>query len=254
LLLAGVLRCYFVGWRFHYITVGYICQEQRLFKKEKGRSKMNEEKIKSFKGFDKNLKCKGFQFEIGKEYEESDAKVCKQGFHACEQPIDVFSYYAPGSSRYCEVEQRGKIDREGNDSKVASSRIKVGAEIGILGIVKAQIEYVKSHTTTENIDPQMATAGFKGAATAGDYGAATAGNYGAATARGSSSVGKNGIACARGNGCKVKGGLGAVLVLVEEREVDCDINFWKAEVVDGIRIKENTFYKLKDGEFVEVVE
>ena len=138
--------------------------------------------LKNYNGFDKDLKCRGFQFEIGKEYEEPDAKACDRGFHACEQPIEVFGYYAPGQSRYCLVEQSGKIDRSGDDSKVASSRIKIGAEIGVLGIVKAQIEYVKARTTTEHTDPEKATAGEYGAATAGYAGAATAGEYGAATA------------------------------------------------------------------------
>jgi len=268
------------------------------------------EKIKSFKGFDKDLKCRGFQFEIGKEYEEPDAKACDHGFHACEQPIEVFGYYAPGTSRYCVVEQSGKIDRKGDDSKVASSHIKIGAEIGVPGIVHAQIEYVKAHTTTEHTDPKMATAGeygaatagnrgaatagYAGAATAGEYGAATAGNRGAATAgnrgaatageygaatagyagaatageygaatagyagaatsRGSSAVGSNGLAAARGNDVKVKGGLGAVLVLAEESNCDYKVIAYKVEIVDGEKIKADTWYRLVDGEFKEVTD
>ena len=218
--------------------------------------------IKTYKGFDKELKCRGFQFQIGEEYEEPDAKACDRGFHACEQPIEVFGYYAPGQSRYCEVEQSGTIDRKGDDSKVASSRIKIGAEIGVLGICKAQIEYVKAHTTTEHTDPKMATAGYAGAATAGNRGAATAGNrgaatageYGAATSRGSSAVGSEGLAVARGNGVTVKGGLGAVLVLCEEAKNNYSIAEYKVEVVDGERIKADTWYKLVDGEFVEVTD
>ena len=217
------------------------------------------EKIKSFKGFDKDLKCRGFQFEIGKEYEEPDAKACDRGFHACEQPIEVFGYYAPGQSRFCEVEQSGQIDRKGDDSKVASSHIKIGAEIGVLGICKAQIEYVKAHTTTEHTDPKKATAGEYGAATAGECGAATAGNrgaatageYGAATSRGSSEAGSDGLAVARGNGVKVKGGLGAVLVLAEENTSNYKVAAYKVEIVDGKRIKADTWYKLVDGEFKE---
>ena len=132
-----------------------------------------DEFIKSYKGFDKDLKCKGFQYEVGKEYEEPDAKACEKGFHACEMPLDVFGYYAPGErSRYCIVEQSGVISKHDDDSKVASSKIKIGAEIGIPGLVKAQIEYVKSHCTNEhNADPgKPATAGYRGAATAGDSG------------------------------------------------------------------------------------
>ena len=96
--------------------------------------------IKTYKGFDKDLKCRGFQYEVGKEYEEKKASACNYGFHACEMPIEVFSYYAPGdNSRYCEVEQDGDLSKHREDTKVASTKIKVGAEIGIPGIVKAQV-------------------------------------------------------------------------------------------------------------------
>ena len=198
-----------------------------------------EQTIKSFKGFDKDLKCRGFQFEIGKEYEEPDAKVCYRGFHACERPLDVFKHYPPATSRYCQVEQSGKIDRKGDDSKVASSGIKIGAEIGIPGLVKAHIEYVKAHTTTEHTDPERATAG----------------DHGAATSRGSSAVGKNGLAVARGNDVKVKGGLGAILVLAEEKSSSYDIEHWMAFLVDGETVKPDTWYRLnKAGDIEEVVE
>lgn len=106
----------------------------------------------NYKGFDKDLKCRGFQYEIGKEYECENAVACETGFHACERPLDVFSYYPPASSRYCEVEQSGKTDANSDDSKVASTKIKIGAEIGIPGLVKAQIEYVKAHTTMEHTE------------------------------------------------------------------------------------------------------
>ena len=196
------------------------------------------ETIKSYKGFDKDLKCRGFQFEVGKEYEESDAIVCSKGFHACEAPIDVFAYYPPASSRYCEVEQSGKVQRHDEDSKVASSKIKIGAEIGIAGLVKAQIEWVKAHTTTEHTDPKLATAG----------------DSGAATSRGSSEVGQDGLAVARGNHVKVKGGIGAVLVLCEEKSDSYEIKDWKAVIVDGTNIKANTWYRLEDGNLVALEE
>ena len=142
--------------------------------------------IKSYKGFNKDMTCcpglRPFQYEEGAEYEKSSARVCDHGFHACERPLDVFAYYPPNKSVYHEVEQSGEISRHNDDSKVASSKIKIGARLDIAGLVKAQIEYTKSHTTTEYTDPDRATAGNYGAATAGNYGAATAGNYGAATA------------------------------------------------------------------------
>ena len=99
-----------------------------------------------------------------------------------------------------------------------------------------------------------ATAGNHGAATAGASSAATAGNYGAATSRGFSTVGKNGIACARGNDVKVMGGIGAILVIAEEKRDSYDIDCWKAFVVDGEKIKADTWYGLRDGELVELRE
>ena len=202
------------------------------------------DKIKAYKGFNKDLTCRDFQYEVGKTYEETEAQACTRGFHACECPLDVFGYYPPATSRYCEVEQSGQLSRDGQDSKVASSVIKIGAEIGVPGLVKAQIEYVKSRTTNEHTDPEKATAG--------EYGAATAGYRGAATSKGSSAVGGNGLAVARGNGVKVKGGKGAVLVLCEEENFSCNIKEWKAVVVDGVKVKADTWYMLQDGELKEV--
>ena len=203
--------------------------------------------LTAYKGFDKDLKCRGFQYETGKEYETDKAKACAEGFHACERPLDVFSYYAPGAgSRYCVVEQSGDLDRGRDDTKVASTRLKVGAEIGIPGLVKAQIEYVKAHTTTEHTDPDRATAGYRGAATAGDCGAATS--------RGTASVGEYGIACAKGNGCKVRGGIGAVLVIAEEERTNYKVKDWQVVVVDGKNIKPDTWYKLVDGILQEVTD
>jgi len=137
-------------------------------------------------------------------------------------------------------------DERKDDSKVVGKKVTLGAEIGVLGIVKAHIEYVKQHTTTEHTDPKRATAG--------NSGAATAGNSGAATSRGSSAVGKNGLAVVRGNGVKAKGGMGAVIVIAVENDDDYGIKEWRAGVIDGETLKPNTWYTLKDGEFVEVEE
>ena len=211
--------------------------------------------IKSYKGFNPDMTCTPgsapFQYEEGKEYKDSGASVCNHGFHACERPLDVFRYYPPGNSIYHEVEQSGEIDRGDDDSKVASSKIKIGARLDVAGLVKAQIEFTKSRTTTENVDPDHSTAGDYGAATAGDYGAATAGDYGAATSRGNSSTGKYGLSVARGNGVRVKGGMGSILVIAEENDFDFKVKDWKAAVVDGKEIKADTWYKLENGEFVE---
>ena len=229
-----------------------------------------EQKIKAYKAFDKDLSCRGFKYEVGKEYEETgDIKACEKGFHACPYPLDVFGYYTPAGSRFCEVEQSGKIDDSESD-KVCSSKIRIGAELDIRGLVKAAVSYVKERCTNEcNADPGKpatagyrgaATAGYSGAATAGDsgaatagnYGAATAGNYGAATARGKASTGSNGLSVARGKNVQVKGGIGAILVIAEEKEDTYDIVDWKAVVVDGEVVKADTWYRLENGELVEV--
>ena len=229
-----------------------------------------EQKIKAYKAFDKDLSCRGFKYEVGKEYEETgDIKACEKGFHACPYPLDVFGYYAPAGARFCEVEQSGKIDDSESD-KVCSSKIRIGAELDIRGLVKAAVSYVKERCTNEcNAEPGKpatagdsgaATAGDSGAATAGDYGAATAGDYGAATAgdsgaataRGKASTGSNGLSVARGNNVQVKGGIGAILVIAEERDDTYDIVDWKAVVVDDDVVKADTWYRLKNGELVEV--
>ena len=291
--------------------------------------------MKMYKGFDKDLKCRDFQYEIGKTYEEPTAELCNSGFHACERPLDVFRYYAPSKmSRYCEVNLDDVSDQMSGDSKRCGKKIAVKAEIGIAGLVKAQIQYVKEHTTSKHTDPKQATAGDCGAATAGDSGAATAGKYGAATAgdcgaatagnfgaatagkygaatagdsgattagdsgaatagnfgaatagkcgaatagkygaatagnsgaatagdcgaatsRGFVSVGKNGCGLVRGENVKIKGGMGAILVIAVENDENYGIKEWKAFVVDGENIKPDVWYKLKNGNLVEAVE
>lgn len=205
-----------------------------------------EQKIKAYKAFDKDLSCRGFKYEIGKEYGETgEKKVYDKGFHACPYPLDVFGYYAPAGSRFCEVEQSGKIDDSESD-KICSSKIRIGAELDIRGLVKAAVSFVKERCTNEcNVDTGEP-------ATAGDSGAATSGDRGAATARGKASTGSNGLSVARGNNVRVKGGIGAILVIAEEGEDSYDIVDWKAVVVDGKIVKSDTWYRLENGELVEV--
>ena len=197
-----------------------------------------EQKIKAYKAFDKDLSCRGFKYEVGKEYEETgDIKACEKGFHACPYPLDVFGYYAPAGSRFCEVEQSGKIDGSESD-KVCSSKIRIGAELDIRGLVKASVSFVKERCTNEcNAEPGKP---------------ATAGDCGAATARGKASTGSNGLSVARGNNVQVKGGIGAILVIAEEMEDTYDIVDWKAVLVDGEVVKADTWYRLENGELVEV--
>ena len=208
----------------------------------------NKKTIKTVKGFNSELKCRDQQYEVGKTYElpeGEEAVLCNRGFHAVsdeEPPLKVFDYYPPAEngnrSRYCLVEVGGKIKTD--SQKIAGSRIKIGAELGIPGLIKAHIEWVKSRITNEN----NAEPGKQ----------ATAGNYGAATARGSVSVGANGVATVRGNKVKARGGMGAILTIAEEKEDDYDIMWCKTIVIDGHEYKPDTWYGFEDGEIVELEE
>ena len=194
--------------------------------------------MKAYKGFDKDLKCRGFQYEIGKEYTEEDAEICRKGFHACENPMDVFGYYAPADSRYCEVDLDAN-EQTSDDSKRVGSQIKVSAEIGLMGLVKVGVEYIKSR-----IDWTNSTS-----ANTGDYSAATnTGDRSAAAVEGMDS-----IAVATGREGKAKGSLGCFLVLAEWEKKDgrFHIKTVKTIKVDGKTIKPGVFYTLKNGTFVE---
>ena len=205
----------------------------------------NKTWVKAYKGFDKDLKCRGRQYTEGVEDHVSDvARLCKEGVHACERPLDVFEYYAPADSVYHEVELAGVLDEHKEDSKICGTDIKVKGKLDIAGLVKAQIEYTKSHCTNEH------AAGNRGTASAGEFGAASAGEFGVATSRGKSSVGKNGIACSRSENARVKGGMGAVLVCAQENEYDCGIKTWAAGVVDGVTILPDVWYKADNGKLV----
>ena len=106
--------------------------------------------IKSYKGYNRDMACRGKKYEEGKTYEEEHASVCNNGMHACEYPLDCFNYYPPASSVYGEVEQSGKIDKSCDDSKIASTKMKIGAKLDIKGLVSAAVEFTKSRTNFEN--------------------------------------------------------------------------------------------------------
>ena len=111
-----------------------------------------EKKIIAYKGFDKNLKCRDFQYEVGKEYEmDGDIKCCERGFHACESPLEVFDHYDMLNSRFAEVEQSGEIDKEENTTKVCSSKIKIKAELNLADIVKLGVEWIKDVTSPSKL-------------------------------------------------------------------------------------------------------
>ena len=158
--------------------------------------------MKAYKGFDKDLKCRGFQYEVGKEYEEANAALCKKGFHACENPLDTFRYYRPTDSRYCEVDVDDNGERNSTDSKVCGKHIKISAEIGLKGVINAGVRFVFDKcesATDENASGwrgNAAASGWRGnAAASGESGnAAASGERGNAAASGWS-----GNAAASGN-------------------------------------------------------
>ena len=209
--------------------------------------------MKAYKGFNKDMTCRDFQYKEGGEYETERAEVCECGFHACESPIDCLAYYDAGSSVFHEVEVGGDVVKSGDDTKVAATKIKIGAKLSIPALCKATFEFVRSKCTNEkNAEPgKPATAGDRGAATAGYSGAATAGDSGAATSRGSVKVGENGIGCVRGQDVKAMGGMGAILVIAIEND-DGDIKEHRAIMIDGRRYKADKWYTLKAGKVVEV--
>ena len=174
----------------------------------------NKTWIKAYKGFDKDLKCKGRQYTEGVEDHVSDvAKLCKEGVHACERPLDVFRYYAPAGSVYHEVELAGVLDEHQEDSKICGTDIKVKGKLDIAGLINAQIEYTKSHCTNEyNAENgKPASAGAYGASSAGDCGASSAGACGASSAGdyGASSAGYCGASSAGAYGASSAGDYGA---------------------------------------------
>ena len=278
---------------------------------------------KMYKGFDKDMKCRGFQYAIGETYHEKKADLCNAGFHACENPLDVFNYYHPREGAHiCEVELDDVCAKtDVNDTKRCGKTIKIGAELNIAGLCKAHFEYVtarcepaKSNAAGDKESASAgesgsasagesgsasagesgsasagscgsASAGSRGSASAGSWGSASAGSRGSASAgsrgsasagscgsasagsrgsasagsrgsasagsRGSASAGKNGIACALFG--KVKGELGCAICTTEQDDDGNNIAV-KAAIVDGVTIKANTWYKVENGEWLEVNE
>ena len=212
--------------------------------------------MKCYKGFDKGLKCRDFQYEIGKEYEEERAEICDTGFHACENPLDVFGYYAPADSRYCEVDLDAN-DQKSDDSKRVGKKISIKAEIGIAGIIKAGVEYIKDQVNWDD-DKKSNTGSCSAATNTGSCSAATnTGNQSAATNTGNQSAatveGKESVAMAIGRNSKAKGSIGCFIVLAEWKEFEDEtyhIVDVKSAKVDGAKIKPDTFYKLVNGEFI----
>ena len=238
-----------------------------------------EEKIIAYKGFNKDLTCRGFQYEIGKEYEEKEVSVCEGGFHACENPFDVLGYYGDVlDNRFCKVEQSGTIKKD--DKKQASSKIKVVAEIGFTGLFKAGIEWIEEVTNPTHIiaetrgknnkDKIGSSGNYAQIGSSGDYAQiGSSGDYAKIRSSGDyakigssgdyakiDSTGEDSVICCAGNNSIVKAKKGSWVTLSEwkyskEKERNVPICV-KTEFVDGERIKTDTWYKLENGEFVEV--
>ena len=272
--------------------------------------------MRAFKGFNKDLTCRGYQYEEGKEFHTERAECCDTGFHACEYPLDCFGYYDPAHSVFHEVELSGEMDKSRDNTKVCATDIKIGARLSIAGLVKMAIDFTMSKVSKEagsderhgfasatgNCGASSATGncgassatGYKGASSAtgdygassatGDYGASSAtGDYGASSAtgncgassatgyKGASSVSDpTGVAVAWGHEARAKGCKGAHLILSDWKYVGArysdgdymdpyDKESWeltgaKMVVVDGEKIKEDTYYRCIEGEIVEVTE
>ena len=193
--------------------------------------------MKVYKGTDKNMQCRGKQYVLGKKEVDDGAIRCgNKGYHSCEAPFDVLRHYPNiNGNRFFEAEAGGEIDKaENDDTKLASSELTLKSEIDFAGLVKAQIEYTRKKAET-------GTAG-------GNESNLSGGSFS------NLSGGDSSLIVGR-NGCNAKGGLHSVIVLTEWR-YDTNGEFVpvavKAEIVDGVRIKADTWYKLKNGEFVEV--
>ena len=211
--------------------------------------------LKAFKGFDKRLRCRGFQYEVGKEYQEPVAELCLKGFHACENPLDTFRYYPPTDSRYCEVEIDDNGQRNSENSKVCGEKIKIVSEIGLDGVIKAGAQFIFELCKGSAEDHASGESG-NAAASGWSGNAAASGVSGTATATGrdgrASALGEQCIAVAWGNNSLAKGALGNWIVVSEHASygiVDA-----KMARVDGEIIKADTWYTLRRGEIVEVEE
>ena len=229
---------------------------------------MSENLIPSYTAFDKNMKCRGFQYEVGKEYEmDGEIKCCNRGFHACKSPIEVWGYYDMLNSRFAEVEQSGKIDKEEKSTKVCSSHIKIKAELKLADIINVGVEWLKDITSPSKIkmgealndngdrNKNIGSSGvYSKIGSSGDYAQiGSSGVYDKIDSTGEDSV----IMCA-GDSSQAKAKIGSWITLAEwewsdekERYVPVCV---KTEYVDGENIKADTWYQLKNRKFVEVTE
>ena len=220
------------------------------------------EKIIAYKAMDKNMQCRGKQYEVGKTYHEDKADCCHAGMHACEEPLDVLHYYPlKDSPRFFEVECGGNVDKSGEDSKLACTELTVKGEVNFAGLVKATVNAIFNRAKGKE---PFSSGDYSTAGSSGDY--STAGSSGNCSTAGSSgncstaaatgaycsakADGKDSIAVVNGACGKACGALGCYLVLTEYDD-DGHMICAKMARVDGSAIRENVYYTLKNGEFVE---
>ena len=201
--------------------------------------KKENKEIIAYKGFDKNLKCRDYQYEIGKTFEHDGAvKACESGFHACEYPLDVFSYYPPSSSRFAIVKMHGETSKDSDDTKIASAKITIETEIKLPEMINRAVDWIKNKINWS--DDNTSNTGNRSAAT-------NTGRQSAAEVSGCGSV-----AIAIGRDSKSKADNGGAIVCVY-RDCNGDLMYIKASKVGEDGIKANTWYTLDaNGEFVEV--
>ena len=202
-----------------------------------------ENAIVAFKGFDRNLCCRGYQYEVGKEYHaEGDIKACKNGFHACPNPNDLFVYYAPNEcNRYCKVRLWGDMDDSESD-KIAASDVEIVEEMSIMEVANAKRIFIETNTE----DKECNTGNRSSASNTGHCSSAEV-------------SGKASCAAVFGKDSKVRGAIGCALFLVERGEWDAGKKVYPivnvlAVIVDGEKVKADTWYKLVNGKLVEVEE
>ena len=229
---------------------------------------MSEKVIKSYKAFDKNMQCRGFQYEVGKEYDmDGEIKCCDRGFHACKSPMEVWDHYDMLSSRFAEVEQSGKIDEEENSTKVCSSHIKIKAELKLADIIKVGVEWLKDITSPTKVKTDIAKndngGNYAQIGSSGYYAKiGSSGNYAQIGSSGNyakiDSTGEDSVIMCAGKESKAKAKVGSWITLSEWKWNDEKNRYVpvcvKTEYVDGNNIKVDTWYQLKNGEFVEVTE
>ena len=239
--------------------------------------------IKSYKGFDKNLKCRDFQYEIGKEYEmDGEIRVCNRGFHACESPFEVFDHYSMIGSRFCEVEQDGNISKEDRGTKICSSKIKIKAELKLADMINLGVEWLKEITSPEKIKTSIkdnSSGNYAKIGSSGNYAQiGSSGNYAQIGSSGNyAQIGSSGDDAqigSSGNGAKIdstgescvimcaginsvaKASKGSWITLSEWSYSDKKQRYIpvcvKTEFVDGKKIKADTYYKLEGGVFKEI--